>query len=339
MVRIPAAARDAVLAAVYEAVPGVEPVEVSSLPEQVFAPGSETSGLLVHGPGLVGGSTHETRCSPSRWAQVRLGAATTAWPDAIPSDEWAPRTLSRIFRCALELLLLRREIELLRGDLCTVARRFKHDLYTPVGCIKTSASVLRLLPPGDKGARQEVLQSIDDSVDEISHLIEPVSLALYATAVPLELIELKMGEVVSGVLESCEAEIRQAGASVAVPQLWPSVAGVTKLLDAVWRALLANALKHGGPAARVQLNWTTELAEYRFWVADSGAGVPPAIRPMLFQPFEHLHSRHSPGLGLSVVQRLVSLLGGRCGYEPRTEGGSCFYFTLPRSRCCPQDGK
>ena len=35
------------------------------------------------------------------------------------------------------------------------------------------------------------------------------------------------------------------------------------------------------------------------------------------------------GLGLSIVQRLMELQGGHCGYEPRLEGGSRFYFTLP----------
>jgi light-regulated signal transduction histidine kinase (bacteriophytochrome) len=35
------------------------------------------------------------------------------------------------------------------------------------------------------------------------------------------------------------------------------------------------------------------------------------------------------GLGLVIVQRLMELPGGSCGFERRLEGGSSFYFTLP----------
>jgi len=57
--------------------------------------------------------------------------------------------------------------------------------------------------------------------------------------------------------------------------------------------------------------------------------VAPAIEPGLFRPFDQLHLLRAPGLGLSIVQRLVSLQGGRCGYERLNDGSNRFYFTLP----------
>jgi signal transduction histidine kinase len=41
------------------------------------------------------------------------------------------------------------------------------------------------------------------------------------------------------------------------------------------------------------------------------------------------------GTGLALVQRLVELQGGRCGYEPVQPRGSCFYFTLPAAPVPP----
>jgi signal transduction histidine kinase len=56
----------------------------------------------------------------------------------------------------------------------------------------------------------------------------------------------------------------------------------------------------------------------------------------LFQPFNLLHRLNATrGLGLSLIQRLVQLEGGRAGYEPRKGGGARFYFTLPKGDATP----
>jgi K+-sensing histidine kinase KdpD len=38
------------------------------------------------------------------------------------------------------------------------------------------------------------------------------------------------------------------------------------------------------------------------------------------------------GLDLSIVQRLMELQGGNCGYENLPTGGSLFFFTLPAEK-------
>jgi signal transduction histidine kinase len=106
------------------------------------------------------------------------------------------------------------------------------------------------------------------------------------------------------------------------------VNGVFPWLEVVWWNLLANALQFGKD--RIELGWQKENGELRFWICDNGAGVPMEKRDKLFQPFHTLHEPDAAhGLGLSIVQRLMELQGGRCRYEPRAEGGSRFYFTLP----------
>jgi signal transduction histidine kinase len=142
-----------------------------------------------------------------------------------------------------------------------------------------------------------------------------------------------MGDVVAGVLRQLKPDIQAAGAAVAAPALWPEVIGVAAWRHVIWWNLLHNALRHGGPAPQVQLGWTPEAGGSRFWVSDRGAAVPSSIEARLFRPFDQLHLFPAPGLGLSIVQRLVALQGGRCGYERRAEdGSSVFFFTLPADR-------
>ena len=91
-----------------------------------------------------------------------------------------------------------------------------------------------------------------------------------------------------------------------------------------------NALQHAGEKPRIELGWRREKEALRFQICDDGGGVPVELRAGLFQPFHSLHKPESTrGLGLSIVQRLVELQAGGCGYEPNPKGGACFFFTLP----------
>ena len=139
-----------------------------------------------------------------------------------------------------------------------------------------------------------------------------------------------MSQVVWAARQTVERLLMKKGAQLVEAENWPQVQGVASWLEVVWGNLLMNAVAHGGASPRVETGWTDLGSEHQFWVRDNGGGVPEEKRPLLFQPFHRLHQRSSShGLGLSIVQRLVALQGGHCGYEPAPGGGGSFFFTLP----------
>ena len=102
--------------------------------------------------------------------------------------------------------------------------------------------------------------------------------------------------------------------------------------------LLGNAIKFTRSGEIVcEVSVVARYAEHvrvRFEVRDTGIGIDPATLGSLFQPFVQADSsttRHfgGSGLGLSIVRRLVEMMGGEVGVESSPGKGSTFWFLLP----------
>ena len=100
--------------------------------------------------------------------------------------------------------------------------------------------------------------------------------------------------------------------------------------------LISNALKFteaGGVTIELETA-PQDAGAVTIKVSDTGIGLDPTAIGKLFQRFEQADGTITrrfggTGLGLHISKQLVDLMGGELGVEPRAEGGSLFWFTLP----------
>lgn len=95
--------------------------------------------------------------------------------------------------------------------------------------------------------------------------------------------------------------------------------------------LLSNAMKFTDEGS-ITLRVDVSEGVLRFSVCDTGRGIGPEERERIFAEFVRLRSAQGVdgfGLGLSIVDRLVKLLGGSIALDSRPGRGSKFIVELP----------
>ena len=228
------------------------------------------------------------------------------------------------------------ELEEHNAELDAFAHTVAHDLKGPLSVLLGYASLLKMEMSGgqiDDVTLEIMASSLERNGKRMASIIDELLLLASIRRedeIPRE--PLDVAAIVVIVQERLQAEIVRMEAEVRILPSWPRALGYAPWVEEVWVNYLNNALKYGGKPLRIELG--AEISQnqmVRFWVRDNGTGLTPEEQEHLFTPFERLNQLRieGHGLGLSIVQRIISKLGGEVGVESAPGEGSTFYFTLP----------
>lgn len=105
-------------------------------------------------------------------------------------------------------------------------------------------------------------------------------------------------------------------------------------LQQVFYNLVQNAIRHhDSETGRIDLDVETAGARYIFTVRDDGPGIDPKYHQKIFDMFQTLKpksQKDSSGMGLALIQKIVSMHGGEVTVESVPGKGACFRFSWPR---------
>ncbi|QSP96564.1 response regulator [Marinobacter salinisoli] len=149
------------------------------------------------------------------------------------------------------------------------------------------------------------------------------------------------------VINNCVATYRHVAAgqglslNLSFSGSWPAtdqVLGDAPRLRQVLAGLIENAVKYTSDGfVNVQVSSSLQSEQCMILsctVTDSGTGLPSERLTDIFnsaEPVDQSHSRQheATGLGLSITQRLIELMGGHIQVDSEPDGGSSFRFELP----------
>jgi signal transduction histidine kinase/PAS domain-containing protein len=211
-----------------------------------------------------------------------------------------------------------------------------HDLKNPLmGIMLTTETILRGAP-GDERRRSGVqLQRIQHAAQQMRRMIDDL---LDMTALEAGRLAVQIGEhdaaqllQVTGDQFAPLAAARELALVVTPPDTKLVVACDRQRLAQVLSHLVDNALKFTPPGGRISISARPSGDEAIFAVADTGPGIPPALRPMIFERFMQAsgHATSGRGLGLYIAKGLVAAQRGSIWVDSEPGQGATFSFTLP----------
>jgi len=106
----------------------------------------------------------------------------------------------------------------------------------------------------------------------------------------------------------------------------------TYKLENIMVNLISNAIKFTD-AGSVEIGYDIISDKLRFYVKDTGKGIPQTRQKVIFDRFVQAdmglnRGYEGTGLGLSICKAYVELLGGKIWLESEENKGSVFYFTI-----------
>jgi PAS domain S-box-containing protein len=253
-----------------------------------------------------------------------------------------------IIQCTVRDITERRQLERARvlaeasADLHRRKDEFlamlSHELRNPLAPILNAVHMLRLQQAGETQLQQQARTIIERQVTQLAQLVNDLLEVSRITTgrIRLHKADVDIRETVGRAVDTVRPLVDERSHQLTVKQPQTAVwlyADPTRI-EQVLVNLLNNAAKYTDEAGKIELRVEPEKDEVRLRVRDTGVGIPPDLLPRIFDLFTQSErsldrSQGGLGIGLTLVQRLVEMHGGRVDVSSVVGEGSEFVVHLP----------
>jgi PAS domain S-box-containing protein len=231
------------------------------------------------------------------------------------------------------------ELRKINEELKNFVHIVSHDLKTPIISIQGFSS--RLLKHyqeklGEKGRRY--LEQIKSSAYRMEVLVSDLLALSRIGWVVSNFKEVSSSKIVSDITSDLHDRLKKNQIKLVVAPSFPTIYCDGERIYQVFQNLLVNAIKFMGDTRnpKIEIGYQDKGECHLFYVADNGIGIDPKHHRKIFEMFQRLgeiRDEEGTGLGLGIVDKIVSSHGGKVWVESEKGKGATFHFTLPK---CPK---
>ncbi|GEM_PF-6266823 len=223
------------------------------------------------------------------------------------------------------------ELETLNEELTRYSYAVSHELKNPLRAIRNYAIFFREELPKDLSDKalhyfNEMNRSINESRRMVESILELSKVGQYR----MHSESIDLGALFQSIIDSIE----KPDVTFTLPNQWPDFRSERILLIQIFCNLIQNAIKFNRNAQKkVVISWK-KPSETRIVISvkDNGIGIHERFVPRIFDAFERLNPQtefEGSGMGLAIVRKAVSKLGGTISVRTAPNKGSTFLVNLP----------
>jgi light-regulated signal transduction histidine kinase (bacteriophytochrome) len=238
---------------------------------------------------------------------------------------------------AAQLQERKAQLEEINSELESFSYSISHDLRAPLRAIDGFSRII-LRREGDKFDEKTGHQFnlIRDNIKLMGTLIENILSFSRVQKTSVSISVINMDKLAREVWKEIKAVNKERKLSFKLKKMQPGY-GDPILIRQVLFNLFSNAVKFtkNKKQSAIEMSSYTDDGKTVYCIKDNGAGFDMAHYDKLFGVFQRLHSSEEyegTGIGLAIVQRIVSRHGGKVWAEGDVNKGATFYFTLPDAK-------
>lgn len=224
------------------------------------------------------------------------------------------------------------ELATINKELESFTYSVSHDLRSPLRAINGFSEILK------RELGEDLTEDADDCLKEIlkntkkmGQLIDNLLEFSRLGKRPIQKARVDMDELFNTVIDECR-KLNPRALFVIHPL--GEATGDRDMLKQVILNLLSNAVKYSSKNERARIEISSERKDGNviYSVKDNGAGFNMKYYNKLFGVFQRLHGSdefEGIGVGLAIVQRVITKHAGKVWAEGVENEGATFYFSLP----------
>lgn len=224
-------------------------------------------------------------------------------------------------------------IEFFRNDFIN---NFSHEFKTPIVSIRGFARQLQSDSLSDEERREyiDIIVSESNRLANMSQNVLLLSKLEYLNIVT-EKSEFQLDEQIRTSILLLEKDWSAKDIELDIDLDEIKYVFNEEMLSHVWINLFSNAIKFSRKGGNISISLKEIDGGVEFRISDDGVGMSDEVQSRIFEKFyqgDISHAASGNGIGLNIVQRIVTLAGGYIEVESELNKGSTFTVLLPQNR-------